>query len=110
MFERNEDERLAGIEPLTAICAMLSAHELVLELLLGDVLNELPAAAAHAAVLRINEQMDRVPGVFFGSQLSEPEEMQRRIDASRAFLEQLTARALRHAELARSSAAQKSGA
>ncbi len=110
MFERSEDERLAGVEPLTAICAMLSAHELVLELLLGDVLQELPAAAAHAAVLRINERLDRLGGVFFGSQLSDPNEMRRRIEASRAFLEGLTGRALRHAELARSGSKQASGA
>ena len=48
---------------------MLSAHELVLELMLGNLLQELPAASAHAAMLRINEQLDRVPGVFFGEHI-----------------------------------------
>ena len=109
MFERTEDERLVGVDPLTAISAMLSAHEMVLELLLADVLQNLSAPEAHAAVLRLNEQWSQVRGTFFGSQLSEPKEMQRRIDASRAFLEILTAKALRHAEVARSSVGQSPG-
>lgn len=109
MFERNDDERLVGVDPLTAISAMLSAHEMVLELLLADVLQNLSAPDAHAAVLRLNEQWAQVRGTFFGSQLTEPKEMQRRIDASRAFLEILTTKALRHAEIARSSAGQSPG-
>lgn len=109
MFERSEDERLAGIDPLTAISAMLSAHEMVLELLLADVLQNLSAADAHAAVMRLNEQWSQVRGTFLGSQLSDPSEMQRRIDASRAFLEILTTKALRHAEAARASADHPAG-
>ena len=106
MFERTEDERLAGVDPLTAIAAMLSAHEMVLELLLADLLQSLPAPEAHAAVMRLNEQWSQVRGTFFGSQLAEPKEMQRRIEASRAFLEILTTKALRHAEAARAGAGQ----
>jgi len=109
MFERTEDERLAGVDPLTAISAMLSAHEMVLELLLADALQNLPAADAHAAVMRLNEQWGDVRGTFFGPQLSDPKEMQRRIDASRAFLEILTTKALRHAEAARVGADQPAG-
>jgi hypothetical protein len=110
MFERSEDERLAGVDPLTAISAMLSAHEMVLELLLADLLQNLSAADAHAAVLRLNEQWTQVRGTFLGSQLADPKEMQRRVDASRAFLEILTTRALRHAEAARAGAGQPAGA
>ncbi|MGE4080784.1 MAG: hypothetical protein AB7F22_35145 [Reyranella sp.] len=104
MFERTEDERLVGVDPLTAISAMLSAHEMVLELLLADALQSLSASEAHAAVVRLNEQWAQVRGTFFGSQLAELKEMQRRIDASRAFLEILTTRALRSAEAARAGA------
>jgi hypothetical protein len=106
MFEPSGDERLAGVDPLTAISAMLSAHEMVLELLLADALQSLPAAEAHAAVLRLNEQWGQVRGTFFGAQLAEPKEMQRRIDASRAFLEILTTKALRHADAARAGTGQ----
>ncbi len=105
MFERSDDERLVGVDPLTAIGAMLSAHEMVLELLLADALS-LSAVDAHAAVMRLNEQWGQVRGTFLGSQLSDPKEMQRRIDASRAFLEILTTKALRHAEAARAGAGQ----
>lgn len=106
MFERTDDERLGGVDPLTAISAMLSAHEMVLELLLADALQSLSAADAHAAVMRLNEQWAQVRGTFLGSQLSDPKEMQRRISASRAFLEILTTKALRHAEAARADASQ----
>lgn len=110
MFERSDDERLVGVDPLTAISAMLSAHEMVLELLLADALQSLSAADAHAAVMRLNEQWAQVRGTFLGSQLSDPKEMQRRIDASRAFLEILTTKALRHAEAARAGASQPAAA